>query len=86
MGRGKSYYKIRYGVTPEYVRRLFFGRQDRRCKLCDDNLEYGKQTCYDKPTDSVVCKRCKLVLNSIRSLSGQFLEKALKMAKGEKVE
>lgn len=82
--RNKSYYKVRYGVTPQYVRHIFFGRQEQRCKLCEDNLEFGAQTCYDKPTDSVVCKRCKLALNSIRSLfcGAGLLERALKMAKG----
>lgn len=84
MGRGKSYYKIRYNVTPDYVRKVFFTRQNGRCALCETNLEFGQMTCYDKLTDSVVCRKCKLVLSSIRSLPAGLLEKALEMAKGEK--
>lgn len=86
MTRSTSYYKTRYNKTPEEIRKIFFTRQNQQCQLCEDNLAFGFKTCYDESSDSVVCKRCKLVLNSIRSLAPQFLEKALKLVKGEKVE
>lgn len=74
--------KARHGITPDQLRKQFYTNQNRRCVVCENELEFGHATCYDGPSGKVVCRRCKMLLNNIRSALGDRLDRAMALIKG----
>ena len=74
--------KTRHGITPDQLRKQFYTNQNRRCAICENELEFGHATCYDGPSGKVVCRRCKMLLNNIRSALGNRLDRAMVLVKG----
>lgn len=76
-------YKLKalHGITPEQLRKQFYTTQDRRCAVCDNELEFGHATIYDI-SGKVVCRGCKMLLNAIRSALGTKLDRAMALVRG----
>ena len=75
--------KARHGITPDQLRKQFYTNQNRRCVVCENELEFGHATCYDGPSGKVVCRRCKMLLNAIRLAMGDRLDRAMALVKGD---
>lgn len=77
-------YKLKsaHGITPDQLRKQFYTTQDRRCAVCENELEFGHATVYDGPSGKVVCRKCKMLLNAIRSALGSQLDRAMALALG----
>ena len=77
-------YKLKalHGITPEQLCKQFYTTQDRRCAVCDNELEFGHATLWDKPSGKVVCRGCKMLLNAIRSALGTKLDRAMALVVG----
>ena len=71
-----------HGITPDQLRKQFYTTQNRRCAICENELEFGHATCYDRPSGKVVCRRCKMLLNVIRSALGDRLDRAMVLIGG----
>ena len=76
--------KARHGITPDQLRKQFYTNQNRRCVICENELEFGHATCYDGPSGKVVCRRCKMLLNAIRLALGDRLDRAMALVSGSK--
>ena len=74
--------KARHGITPDQLRKQFYTNQNRRCVVCENELEFGHATCYDGPSGKVVCRRCKMLLNAIRLALGDRLDRAMALVSG----
>lgn len=77
-------YKLKaiHGITPEQLRKQFYTTQNRRCVICENELEFGHATLYDKLSGKVVCRGCKMLLNAIRSALGDRLDRAMALVTG----
>ena len=77
-------YKLKtvHGITPEQLRKQFFTAQNRRCVICENELEFGHATCYDKPSGKVVCRGCKMLVNCVRSALGTKLDRVMALVVG----
>ena len=78
--------KAQHGITPDQLRKQFYTNQNRRCVVCENELEFGHATCYDGPSGKVVCRRCKMLLNAIRLALGDRLDRAMALVKGTQTE
>ena len=74
----------KHGITPDQLRKQFYTNQNRRCVVCENELEFGHATCYDGPSGKVVCRRCKMLLNAIRLAMGGRLDRAMVLVLGSK--
>jgi len=74
--------KARHGITPDQLRKQFYTTQNRRCIICENELEFGHATCYDKPSGKIVCRGCMMLLNAIRLALGDRLDRAMALVKG----
>ncbi len=64
---------------PEHVRRQFFDAQDRRCPVCDMEIEYGSRWLWDKVSELVLCGKCFHLCDSLRWYAGPTLDRAIKL-------
>lgn len=51
---------------PDYVRKQFYDTQDRRCPVCEIEIEYGAGLYEDKPSGKVLCRGCWLLVHHMR--------------------
>lgn len=81
-------YKLKalYGITPDQLRKQFYTTQNRRCVICDNELEFGHGTVYDGLSGKVVCRGCKMLLNAIRLAVGDRLDRAMALINEKKSE
>lgn len=75
--------KTKHGITPDQLRKQFYTTQNRRCAVCENELEFGHATCYDGPSGKVVCRRCKMLLNALRLALGDRLDRAMVLIMGD---
>jgi len=74
--------KTRHGLTPDQLRKQFYTTQNRRCVICENELEFGHATIYDGPSGKIVCRRCKMLLNALRLALGDRLDRAMALVTG----
>ena len=74
----------RHGITLAELGTQFYITQERRCPICTDELTLGDGTCYDGKSHMVICRRCLLVLNTVRRTPSMYMDRMLKMVKEEK--
>ena len=81
-------YKLKalHGITPEQLRKQFYIAQNRRCVICENELEFGHATVYDRPSGKVVCRSCKMLLNALRLALGDRLDQAMALVVGTQTE
>ncbi len=69
MLRRENYWKKTHGISTAHLRKLFYAKQDQRCAICGKNVEFmGKMSCYDKQTDSVICRSCIIAVGALRKV------------------
>lgn len=71
-----------HGITPDQLRKQFYTAQNRRCAICENELEFGHATIIDS-SGKIVCRRCKMLLNAIRSAPGDRLDRAMVLVRGD---
>ena len=57
----------------------FFVVQDRRCPVCDIEIEYGSAYYEDKPTKLMLCHKCWLLVHHMRKKQGLMLDNAYRL-------
>lgn len=64
---------------PEHIRRQFYDVQNRRCPVCDIEVEYGKALYEDKPSGLILDQGCWILVHHMRKKRGLVLDNAVKL-------
>ena len=70
----------RLGMTDSEHRKQFFGVQDQRCAICQDQLVYGHACVCDVVTKTFFCRQCFIALAIVRNIPKAVRPSILKWA------
>ena len=81
--RTEGYWRLEYGVALSDLRKIFFAGQDQRCACCRMQVEFmGMQSSYDKITKTIICRKCRMSIVSLRKLPATLIPKLLEFVNG----
>ena len=69
------------GITPEQYRKIFYAEQQQRCQGCDNQIDYGHGSVFDKEVKRFFCRKCAIILNSLRAVPSVVMEKLIDIVK-----
>jgi len=63
----------------EKFRHQFYEVQDRRCPVCDVEIEWGASPFEHKPSGLLLCRKCYFLVRRIRWYVGPVLDRAIRL-------